>query len=108
MSLRRCASPGVVVIEAGVGDAERRESRIEEVGGRGPARRRLGGVELAAVEFDDEPLRSVDGVDFVAGDGLVSLGEWEVVALEEAAEVVFEGERVAPLASGDGGRWPTA
>ena len=49
-----------------------------------------GGVELAAVEFDDEVLGSVDGVDFVAGNGLVSLGEWEVVALEEAGEVVFE------------------
>jgi hypothetical protein len=33
---------------------------------------------------------SVDGVDFVAGDGLVSLWEREAVALEEAREVVFE------------------
>ena len=50
-----------------------------------------GGVELAAVEFDDELFSAVDGVDFVAGDLLVELGEWEVVAFEEADEVVFEG-----------------
>ena len=75
-----------------MGDAERGEPRIEEVGvavavffeGVG------GGVELAAVEFDDEFLVSVDGVDFVAGDLLVALGEREVVALEEAGEGVFE------------------
>jgi hypothetical protein len=81
-----------VVLEAVVGDAERREPRIEEVGvavavlleGVG------GGVELAAVEFDDELLFSVDGVDFVAGDVLVSLGEWEAVVFEEAGEGVFE------------------
>jgi hypothetical protein len=47
-------------------------------------------VELAAVEFDDEVVGSVDGVDFVAGDGLVALGEWEVVAFEEADEAVLE------------------
>ena len=51
-----------------------------------------------AVEFDDEFLFSVDGVDFVAGDGLVELGEREAVALEEADEVVFEvGAGGAPL-----------
>ena len=49
-----------------------------------------GGVELAAVEFDDEPLLSVDGVDFVAGYELVEVGEWQAVAFEEAGEVVFE------------------
>ena len=49
-----------------------------------------GGVESAAVEFDDEALGAVDGVDFVAGYLLVELGEWEVVALEEADEAVFE------------------
>jgi hypothetical protein len=47
-------------------------------------------VELAAVEFDDEAFVSVDGVDFVAGDGLVALGEREAVAFEEAGEVVFQ------------------
>ena len=75
-----------------MGDADGREPRVEEVGvavavlleGSG------GGVELAAVEFDDEVLFAVDGVDFVAGDGLVALREREVVALEEAGEVVFE------------------
>ena len=56
-----------------------------------------GGVELAAVEFDDEFLCSVDGVDFVAGDGWL-LGEREAVAFEEAGEVVFEvGAGGAPL-----------
>ena len=83
---------GGVVLEAVVGDAERREPRVEEVGvavsvvfeGSG------GGVELAAVEFDDEPLFSVDGVDFVAGDVLVELREREAVALEEADEPIFE------------------
>ena len=45
---------------------------------------------MAAVEFDDEVLGSVDGVDFVAGDLLVELGEGEVVACEEAEEAVFE------------------
>jgi hypothetical protein len=84
-----------VVFEAVVGDPERREPRVEEVGvavavavvfeGSG------GGVELAAVEFDDESLLSVDGVDFVAGYLLVELREWEAVAFEEANEVVFEG-----------------
>jgi hypothetical protein len=49
-----------------------------------------GGVELAAVELDDEVMGSVDGVDFVAGDGLVALGEREAVAFEEAGEGVFE------------------
>jgi len=47
-------------------------------------------VELAAVEFDDEHCGSVDGVDLVAGDLLVSLAEWQAVALEEADEAVFE------------------
>ena len=67
------------MFEAVVGDAERGEPCVEEVGvavavlfeGSG------GGVELAAVEFDDEFLFSVDGVDFVAGDLLVELGERE-------------------------------
>ncbi len=45
---------------------------------------------MAAVEFDDELVFAVDGVDFVAGNRLVELGEWEVVALEEADEAVFE------------------
>jgi hypothetical protein len=82
-----------VVLEAVVGDADGREPRVEEVGVavsvlfEGSWR----GVELAAVEFDDEVVLAVDGVDFVAGDGLVALGEREVVALEEAGEVVFEG-----------------
>ena len=49
-----------------------------------------GAVELAAVEFDDESLFSVDGVDFVAGYLLVELGEREAVAFEEADEAVFE------------------
>ena len=49
-----------------------------------------GGVELAAVEFDDESFLAVDGVDVVAGDALVELGEREVVAFEEADEAVFE------------------
>ena len=92
MLSRRCASLGGVVLEAVVGDAERGEPRIEEVGvavavvfeGGG------GGVELAAVEFDDELVVAVDGVDLVAGDDLVELGEWEAVALEEADEAVFE------------------
>ena len=53
-------------------------------------------MELAAVEFDDESLLAVDGVDFVAGDGLVELGEREVVALEEADEASSRWERVAP------------
>jgi hypothetical protein len=82
----------LVVFEAVVGDAEGSEPCVEVVGvavsvlfeGVG------GGVELAAVEFDDEALFSVDGVDFVAGDGLVELGERKLVALEEADEVVFE------------------
>jgi hypothetical protein len=47
-------------------------------------------LRRSASLFDDEVLGSVDGVDFVAGDLLVSLREWEVVALEEAGEVVFE------------------
>ena len=42
------------------------------------------------VEFDDEFLLAVDGVDFVAGYLLVELWEWQVVALEEADEAVFE------------------
>jgi len=82
-----------VVLEAVVGDAEGGEPGVEEVGlavavsFEGSGR----GVELAAVEFDDEVLVAVDGVDFVAGDGLVELGEREAVAFEEADEVVFEG-----------------
>ena len=53
---------------------------------------------MAAVEFDDESLVSVDGVDFVAGDLLVSLGEREVVVLQKAGEGVFEvGAGGAPL-----------
>jgi hypothetical protein len=81
-----------LLFEAFVGDAERREPRVEQVGVavavvlEGLA----GGVELAAVEFDDEPLVAVDGVDLVAGDVLVSLREGEPVALEEAGELVFE------------------
>jgi hypothetical protein len=83
---------GGVVFEAVVGDAERGEPRVEEVGvavavlleGSGC------GVESAAVEFDDELVFAVDGVDLVAGDRLVALGEGEVVALEEAGEVVFK------------------
>jgi hypothetical protein len=47
-------------------------------------------VELAAVEFDDEPWFSVDSVNLVAGDALVELWEREAVALEEANETVFE------------------
>ena len=42
---------------------------------------------------------AVDGVDFVAGYLLVELGEGQVVAFEEAREVVFEvrsGWRPAP------------
>jgi hypothetical protein len=81
-----------VVFEAVGGDADCWEAGVQEVGvavavlfeGSG------GGVELAAVEFDDEVVLAVDGVDFVAGDGLVELGEWEFVALEEADEVVFQ------------------
>jgi hypothetical protein len=81
-----------VVFEAPVGDAERREARIEEVGVTVAVLLEgfRGGVELAAVELDDEAVGSVDGVDFVAGDVLVALGERQVVALEEACEVVFE------------------
>jgi hypothetical protein len=75
-----------------VGDAEGAEPYVEVVGvavsvvleGVG------GGVELAAVEFDDESVLAVDGVDFVAGDGLVEVGERELVAFDEADEVVFE------------------
>ena len=61
-------------------------------------------MELAAVEFDDEVVFSVDGVDFVAGDLLVELGEWEAVAFEEADEVVFQGRTGgAPLGRELGG-----
>jgi hypothetical protein len=81
-----------VVFEALVGDAKGGEPRLEEVGvavavlleGSG------GGVDLAAVEFDDESLGSIDGVDLVAGDLLVELWDREAVALEEAGEAVFE------------------
>jgi hypothetical protein len=84
---------GGVVLEAVVGDADCREPGVEEVCVsvsvlfEGSWR----GVELAAVEFDDEVVLAVDGVDFVAGDGLVALGEGELVALEEAGEIVLEG-----------------
>ena len=47
-------------------------------------------MELAAVEFDDEHCGSVDGVDLVAGDLLVSIAEWQAVAVKEADEAVFE------------------
>ena len=79
-------------LEAVVGDAEGGEPRVEEVGVAVAVlfEGSWGGVELAAVEFDDEFLCAVDGVDFVAGDLLISLGEREAVALEEAGEVVFE------------------
>jgi hypothetical protein len=81
-----------VVLETVVGDADRREPRVKEVNvAVSVLFERVGrGVELAAVEFDDEVVLAVDGVDFVAGDHLVELGEWEFVALEEADEVVFE------------------
>ena len=53
---------------------------------------------MAAVEFDDELLGSVDGVDFVAGYLLVALGEREFVALEDAGEAVLKlGAGGAPL-----------
>ena len=90
----------MVVFEAVVGDAECREPRIEEVGVAVAVLLEgvWGGVELAAVEFDDEVLGAVDGVDFVALDALVQLGARELVALEEAAEVVFEvGASGAPV-----------
>jgi hypothetical protein len=82
-----------VVFQAVVGDADGREPGVEEVGVAVAVvfEGVWCGVELAAVEFDDEVVFSVDGVDFVAGDGLVALGEREFVALEEADEVVFEG-----------------
>jgi hypothetical protein len=79
--------------QAVVGDADCREPGVEEVGVAVAVllERVWCGVELAAVEFDDEAVVSVDGVDFVACDGLVALGEREVVAFEEAGEVVFQG-----------------
>ena len=91
---------GRAVFEAVVGDAERAEPGFEEVGvavavvfeGVG------GGVELVAVEFDDEVVFPVDGVDFVAGYLLVELGEGELVVFEEADEAVFQfGTGGAPL-----------
>ena len=91
---------GGVVFEALVGDAEGGEPGVEEVGVAVAVllEGAWGGVELAAVEFDDEPLFSVDGVDFVAGYELVELREWQVVALEEADEAVLEvGAGGAPL-----------
>ena len=55
-------------------------------------------MELAAVEFDDELLFAVDGVDLVAGYVLVELRERQAVALEEADEVFLEvGLGGAPL-----------
>ena len=76
MSSEALSLVGGVVFQALVGDAERWEPRIEEVGVAVAVvlERSGGGVELAAVEFDDELLFSVDGVDFVAGDPLVELG----------------------------------
>ena len=88
------------MLEALIGDAERGEPRIEEVGVAVAVLLEgvWGGVELAAVEFDDEVVFSVDGVDFVAGYLLVELREWQAVAFEEADEAVFEvGARGAPL-----------
>ena len=83
----------LVLFEASVGDAQRGEPRVEEVGV--PVAVLLegswSGVELPAVELDDEVLFFVDGVDLVARDDLVELGEWQVVALEEADEAVLEG-----------------
>ena len=83
---------GGVVFQAVVGDAEGDEAGVEEVGvAVAVVLERSGrGVELAAVELDDEVVVSVDGVDFVAGYLLVALGERELVAFEEADEVVFE------------------
>jgi sulfur carrier protein ThiS len=80
------------MLEALVGDTERGEPLAEEVGVTVAVllERFGGGVELAAVELDDEVVGSVDGVDFVAGYLLVALRERQVVALEEAGEVVFE------------------
>jgi hypothetical protein len=84
-----------MVLEAVVGDAEGGEALVEEVGVAVAVAVCLegfgGGVELAAVEFDDEVVGSVGGVDFVAGDGLVELGEREAVVLEEPDEAVLEG-----------------
>jgi hypothetical protein len=82
-----------VVFQAVVGDADGREPGVEEVGVAVAVvfEGVWCGVELAAVEFDDEVVFSVDGVDFVAGDGLVALGERELVAFEKAGEVVFQG-----------------
>jgi hypothetical protein len=82
-----------VVFEAVVGDAEGAEPCVEVVGVAVSVlfERLWRGVELAAVEFDYQELFSVDGVDSVAGDGLVEVGERELVAFDEAHEVVFEG-----------------
>jgi hypothetical protein len=66
-----------VVLEAVVGDAECGEPRVEEVG-----------VAVAVVFVG-----SVDGVDLVAFDELVQLGQWEVVVFEEGDEAVLEGGR---------------
>ena len=113
------------MLEAVIGDTECREPRVEQVGVaisvllEGSRR----GVELAAVEFDDEPWFSVDSVNLVAGDGLVELWEREAVALEEADEAVLEvgtggalvwrelrgaAAWVAGEEGGQLGRWPTA
>jgi hypothetical protein len=89
-----------MVLEAVIGDAERGEPRIEEVCVAVAVflEGLWGGVELAAVELYCELLFSVDGVDLVTGDRLVSLRERETVALEEADEVVLEvGAGGAPL-----------
>ena len=63
------------MFEAVVGDAEGGEPGVEEVGVAVAVllEGAWGGVELAAVEFDDEVVGSVDGVDFVAGYALVEL-----------------------------------
>ena len=72
------------------GDAERGEPLTEEM--RVPFAVLLEGVavEGAAVELDDQALVSVQHVDLLAGDLLVDLGSWEVVAVDEAEELVFE------------------
>ena len=88
------------MLEALVGDAQRREPRIEEVGIAVAVlfEGLLGGVELAAVEFDHELVGAVDGVDFVAGYELISLGQREAVGFQKAGEAVLEvGAGGAPL-----------
>jgi hypothetical protein len=81
-----------------VGDADRREARVEEVGVAVSVvlERLRRGVELAAVEFDDEVVFSVDGVDFVAGDGLVSLGSGRWWRLRKRVQSSSRVDLVAP------------